>query len=66
MTKPMPSHYHDFWLPLLSNEGRTDCGEGNYWWRPTGRETSTKYIGGNTAHNNLPPYLSVYMWKRTS
>ncbi len=22
--------------------------------------------GENTAHNNMPPYLSVYMWKRTS
>lgn len=62
----MPSHNHDFWLPLLSNEGLTDCGEGNNWWRPTGRETSTKWSGGNSAHNNMPPYLSVYMWKRTS
>lgn len=21
-------------------------------------------VGGNAAHNNMPPYLSVYMWKR--
>ena len=20
--------------------------------------------GGNTAHNNMPPYLSIYIWKR--
>lgn len=22
-------------------------------------------FGGNQPHNNMPPYLSVYMWKRT-
>ena len=23
-------------------------------------------VGGNQAHNNMPPYLAVYMWKRTN
>lgn len=27
---------------------------------------STSYIGGNAAHNNMPPYLAVYMWQRTA
>lgn len=26
----------------------------------------TDYTGGNAAHNNMPPYLAVYMWKRVS
>ena len=26
----------------------------------------TSSVGGNTAHNNMPPYLTVYMWKRIS
>jgi len=26
----------------------------------------TGFSGGSAAHNNMPPYLSVYMWKRTA
>ena len=26
----------------------------------------TGYTGGSQAHNNMPPYLTVYMWKRVS
>lgn len=28
--------------------------------------TSTAITGGDAAHNNMPPYLTVYMWKRVA
>ena len=27
---------------------------------------TTNGAGGNGKHNNMPPYLTVYMWKRTA
>ena len=27
---------------------------------------ATSSVGGNGAHNNMPPYLAVYMWKRVA
>ena len=27
---------------------------------------STSSVGGNASHNNMPPYLAVYVWKRTA
>ena len=26
----------------------------------------TNAVGGNQAHNNMPPYITVYVWKRVS
>ncbi len=70
-TEEMPSHYH-----------RTDGNGGHYgWggnpggWRWGGDEggfaadlgtVNTGNAGGNRAHNNLPPYITCYMWKRVA
>ena len=32
----------------------------------TGYSVDMTAAGGNAAHNNMPPYLSVYAWRRTA
>lgn len=69
----IPNHYHD---EYLGNDGGSDSAPSGYsgwpnvaytsnktWWA-TGSKTSA--AGGDGAHNNMPPYLAVYMWRRVT
>ena len=60
----LPEHNHEVYIDEPGTGGK---------WGPTGtvqqstlRFTSTGNAGGNQPHNNMPPYLAVYMWKRTA
>ena len=64
----MPSHTHDFMVPpRLFAERNNDsdaivCTNANE--STNAMIYATTSAGGNVAHNNMPPYKAVYIWKR--
>lgn len=67
----MPSHRHDadFWSSKAGDAGYQGSCATNYdcWNRPTERAIAqVQATGGGQPHNNMPPYLVVFMWRRTA
>ena len=66
----MPQHKHDFQASYSEAATGSEVngkilagGDSNSWlWN----FAQTNNSGGNAPHNNMPPYLAVYMWVRTA
>lgn len=62
----MPAHKHPLTTPNLLQNHVTETGGTDYGFITDGSWTDSGSAGGGAAHENMPPYRSVYMWERTA
>ena len=66
----IPSHSHGHYVTVSSGGSLSaNCDYDSYVSgkaRKSSQNVSTDTTGGGNSHNNMPPYLAVYMWKRTA
>lgn len=60
----MPNHTHG--LHIYGTDKVSDYVENTLWGNAQAYNNFLSYTGGNQPHNNLQPYIVVYMFKRIS
>ena len=69
-TNQIPSHSHDFVINIQHSDGTRVSGEAlTSGLQVSGRARyfgTTKTAGDSQAHENMPPFMTLYMWQRIS
>lgn len=69
-TDEIPSHTHNTRVAWDSSKGSSSAINGNFqrllYYPGNAYGINSLGTGGGNAHNNLPPYIVVYFWRRTS
>lgn len=61
----IPNHHHEAYGRTGSTAAGSNCFQGRNW-NGTSVVVNTGSAGGDGAHNNLQPYITCYMYKRTA
>lgn len=62
----MPSHTHTYQVTAWVNKTGDIVDHSNSEYIDYEIDRKTRATGGSQPHNNLPPYLAVYIWQRTA
>ena len=62
----LPTHRHGFNALWNFTTMNASSGQGVVSPSPNDTVGYTDYTGGDTSHNNIQPYITCYMWKRTA